>query len=545
MKIIKHDRLKEIYKFLKIKLKIYFLDFVKFAKFIFLLSRRKFKELSKHKNLFILKRNLKYYYLYIRKYFYKYIRFFLTKLSELNRDRRVIKLKRNLRYYYLYLRKYILLLVKADPEKIADKPIKLGLIILAIFLSIFIIWGVLAPINSSSIANGKIVLDLNKKTIQHLEGGIIERILVREGESVVTDQPLIYLRDIQTRSQTEMIGKQLITARAIEVRLSTEKLGLAELDFTNLRNMYSSFNNFDLEKIIETQNNLYLIRKEAQSNKRNILENRIAQINDEIKGIKAQKYAISKELNLLNRQYKMSNELYQSNNFPLSKLLDLEKQIAISGGRRGELIATIAKAKQSILETELEIINLDNENQTNIQAELQELEIKISDLTEQFTSTKDILKRTIIKSPVSGIVTDLKYHTIGAVISPASEIMYVVPNDDEMIIEAQINPQDIDNVQKGLEAKIQLTAYKAKKAPKLLGKVLSVSADILTDDLSGQQYFLARIKIAAGELEKLKSDIDLYPGMPVSVFIITGSRSFLKYLFSPITDAAYKAFREE
>jgi HlyD family type I secretion membrane fusion protein len=507
----------------------------------------KIKILKKHKKIIFFSNKVKFYYKHFKiQNFVDRVKIFcLVKIKQLEKDKKFIIFKRNCRFYYLHLKKYILLLIKPDPEHIADKPIKLGLIILGIFLGVFLIWGVLAPINSSSIANGKIVLDFNKKTIQHLEGGIIEKILVKEGQEVVTDEPLIYLRDIQTRSQTEMLSRQLVTSLAMEARLSAERLGLTKIDFSILQQKYASDPNLDFAKIIETQQNLFLIRNEAQNNKRDILHNRIMQINDEITGITAQKIAITKELKLLHRQYKMSNELVKNNNFPLNKLLDLEKQIAISEGKKGELVASIAKAQQSISETELEIINLKNENLTNIQAELQELEIKISDLTEQFTSTKDVLKRTIIKSPVSGIVTDLKYHTIGAVISPASEIMYVVPKDDEMIIEAQINPQDIDNVQKGLEAKIQLTAYKAKKVPKLLGKVLSVSADILTDEMTGEQYFLARIKISPGEIEKLKSDIELYPGMPVSVFVITGSRSLLQYLFSPISDAAYKAFREE
>ena len=176
---------------------------------------------------------------------------------------------------------------------------------------------------------------------------------------------------------------------------------------------------------------------------------------------------------------------------------------------------------------------------------MQEIEIKISDLTEQLISAKDVLQRTVIKSPVSGTVTELKYHTTGAVIQAGAEIMYVIPQADELIIEAMVNPADIDNVKAGLEAKVQITAFKAKKVPKLLGEVLSVSADILVDEVSGEQYFLARIRINEGELGRLKESVVLYPGMPAQAFIITGSRSLFNYLFSPITDAAYKAFRED
>ena len=457
------------------------------------------------------------------------------------------KISRNIKYAFLQTKRFINLIIRNDPEKIAVKTINLGAIVLGVFLSIFIIWGIFAPINSASIAPGQVVLDFNKKTIQHLEGGIIEKILVKEGESVVTNQPLIYLRDIQTRSQNKMLKKQLITTLSIEERLVSER-DKKEPSFGNIQNKYKTdkpHENEEISKIISTQQNLYAIRQNSFKSKTNILKKRIDQLNDEIKGISSQAKATAKELKLLYRQQKMASKLVKSNNSPLNDLIEIEKQIAASEGKKGELEASIAKAKQSISETELEIINLENEHLNEILAELQDIEVKVSDLTEQLISAKDVLKRTIIKSPTSGIVTDLKYHTIGAVISPASEIMYVVPKDDQLIVEARVNPNDIDNVQSGQKAKVQLTAFKSKKVPKLTGEVLSVSADILLDEVSGEQYFLARIKIDEDEINHLKEKITLYPGMPAQAFIITGSRSLFKYLFDPITEASYKAFRED
>jgi HlyD family type I secretion membrane fusion protein len=434
-----------------------------------------------------------------------------------------------------------------DPKLIAAKTITFGALIIGIFLSIFVIWGVIAPINSASIAQGQVVLDFNKKTIQHLEGGIIEDILVKEGQYVVTNQPLIYLQDTQSRSQNKMLGKQLVTALAIEARLIAERDN-SNPDFTKILEGYNTgyiSENNEINKIISTQANLYQIRQTTLTSKKDILEKRIDQLSDEIAGITSQLKATDEELKLLKKQERMSQKLVKNNNSPLNKLIEIQKQIAAAKGKKGELEANIAKAKQTISETELEIINLVNENLNDIIAELQDIEVKVSDLTEELVSAKDVLKRTMIKSPTSGIVTDLKYHTIGAVISPASEIMYIVPKDDQLIIEARINPNDIDNVVAGQKAKVQLTAFKAKKVPKLTGEVLSVSADILTDEQSSEQYFLARIKIDDSEINKLKEKITLYPGMPALGFIITGSRSLLDYLFDPITDASYKAFREE
>ncbi|ODS25061.1 hypothetical protein AB835_00720 [Candidatus Endobugula sertula] len=332
-----------------------------------------------------------------------------------------------------------------------------------------------------------------------------------------------------------------MTNLAIEERLASSR-DKREPDFTKISQQYKGF---EVEKIIDTQKNLFITKRKSKENKINILNKRIARLRDEIEGISSQKNAIGKKLKVLYKQKAMSVKLVESNNSPRNKLLEIEKKIASSEGKQGELKANIAKATQSIAETELEIENIKNEKLDELLLELQEVEVKISDLTEQLISTNDILKRTTIKSPTSGVVTDLQYHTIGAVISPASEIMYVVPKDDRLIIEARVNPSDIDNVEAGLIAKVQLTAFKAKKASKLNGQVLSVSADSLFDEITGEQYFLARIKIDEEEIKKLKSNIKLYPGMPAQTFIIIGSRSLFSYLFSPITDAGYKAFREE
>lgn len=479
---------------------------------------------------------------------------FLTKITK-HQFGQELRLKNNLYkekiiFFYRFLaiksKKYIKLLVSDDPEHIAQKPINLGVYFLGTFLFIFIFWGIIAPINSASIAQGQIVLDFNKKTIQHLEGGIIENILVKEGQKVVTNQPLIYLRDVQSKSQNKMLWKQLITSLAMEERLIAER-DKESPDFNKLRLKYNNSEDDvkEINKIINTQENLYEIRQNSLKSRADILHKRIDQLNDEIRGIKSQSIATSKELELLYQQQKMTKELVDNNNSPLNDLIEIEKQIAISEGKKGELEASIAKAGQSILETKLEIINLENENLNEVLANLQDVEVKVSDLTEQLASAKDILKRTVIKSPTSGIVTDLKYHTIGAVISPASEIMYIVPKDDQLIVEARIKPNDIDNVQAGQKAKVQLTAFKTKKVPKLTGMVLSVSADILLDEISGEQYFLARIKIDEEEINHLKEKITLYPGMPAQAFIITGSRSLFRYLTDPITEASYKAFREE
>lgn len=433
---------------------------------------------------------------------------------------------------------------KAFPDdKIASRPIQIGLWIVGIFIGGFCLWGSLAPIGSAAIAPGKLVVDFNRKTIQHFEGGIIEKIHVKEGQSVVTGESLLVLRDISAKAQQKLITKQLITAEAVAKRLSVERDKGKQLDFSELQKRFETEES--LKQILITQADLFDARKKAMTSKRSILSKRIDQLNDEIKGLNSQRRAIQKQLKVMTKELKMVKQLVKSQNAPVTRQMELEKQWAELEGRSGDINAQIAKAGQAISETELEIINLDNDTKNQILAELQDIEIKISDLTEQLTSAKDVLKRTVIKSPISGVVMNIQYHTIGAVVQPGADILNIVPQDDQIIVEAKVRPDDIDSVHEGLSAKVQLSAYKAKKVPKLTGQVMSISADSLTDEMTGMNYFLARIQLDESEIAQLKTTVKLNPGMPAQVFIMTGSRTLFDYLFAPITDATYKAFREE
>lgn len=428
-------------------------------------------------------------------------------------------------------------------DKIAVTPIRIGLGIIIIFIGGFAIWSSLAPINSAAIASGQLVVDFNRKTIQHFEGGIIESIRVKEGQAVVRGEPLLVLRNIDAKAQKELITNQLITAKAVAHRLQTERDNGAGLDFSEIKKQFVKDKNHDA--ILKTQTDLFNARKKAFNSKRNIFLKRIDQLNDEIKGLNAQKVSINKQIGLISKELKMTKKLVRSQNAPVTHQLELEKQLAELDGRDGDIKSQIAKAGQSISQTQLEIINLDNDTKNEILAELQEIEIKISDLREQLTSAKDVLKRTIIKSPISGIVMNIKYHTIGAVVQPAADILNIVPQDDQIIVEAKIKPEDIDAVYEGLTAKVQLSAYKDKKVPKISGTLLSISADALTDEMTGISYFLARVQLAENEISQLKTNVKLNPGMPAQVFIITGSRTLIDYLIAPIKDATFKAFRED
>ncbi len=419
-------------------------------------------------------------------------------------------------------------------NNVASKPIRRGLISLLIFSIIFLSWAIFAPIESASIADGTIVLDFNHKTIQHLEGGIIDDILVKEGQVVKEGEVLLYLHDVKAKSDQEIVMKNLWVMQIQRERLLTEKEGRASL---NLKSFFAEIGNFSskdekgLDGVIGNQVKLFESRRSKVSEE-------IKSLRDKIASLKAQEISAQRRLKILRKELKMIKPLVRENNLPIIRQYELEKQVTEMAGMVNQFTSEKASAEKQI-----EVYHY--EDMSKILDELKETETEIVNLSNQLTSAKDILQRSEILAPVAGKVMNIKFHTVGAVIPPAGEIMTIVPQNDDLIIEAKIKPQDIDEVHNGLKTKIILTAYKGKKVPKLNGKVLNVSPDIVISEDGKESYFLARVQVDESDITKLKSKIELYPGMPAQVFIITGARSLMSYLITPISDSAYKAFREE
>lgn len=426
---------------------------------------------------------------------------------------------------------------------IGRAPIIIGLQVTTILLGTFIIWGLFFKIDSTVIAAGKIILDDDKKKIQHLEGGVIEEILVSEGQKVYKGQTLIRLSITNAKTSQDLLREQLIALKATKIRLEVERDGKSILDFSNLNNRFEK--NEDINKILQSERELFVTRKKVIDEKVAILHQKIHQLSNQILALKSQHRAVSERIDLSKDELESLQKLYDENIISKTRYLEIKKQIAELSGNQGEYFANISKTKQAIAETDLEIINLNTQNNNDVIKELRETQSKIVDLSEKIHVAQDILNRTVIVAPQSGIVTGLKFHTKGGVIAPAAEVMDLIPQDDELIVEVKINPSDIDVVMNGLEARIRLTAYRSKIVPMLKGSVINVSADSFVEAGSNVAYFLARIRITDSELKTLADNVHLYPGMPVEAYIVTGSRTFFTYLFDPIIISTRKAFREE
>ncbi len=271
--------------------------------------------------------------------------------------------------------------------------------------------------------------------------------------------------------------------------------------------------------------------KEIAANQLKLFEARVNKRKGEAKVLEQKLKSAEARLSLFQKEFSLIKPLVDEDNLPILREIDLQK--------------SIAQTEEEVETAKLQIANYKNSELSETLKEIKDSDMEIVALHNQLFASKDVLKRSAIKSPVSGMVMNIKYHTIGAVIPPNGEVMNIVPQSEELIIEAKVKPQDIDNIAVGMKSKIQLTAYKGKKVPKINGEVINVSPDIITNEQTRESYFLARVSISKKDIEKLKSKVELYPGMPAQVFIITGSRSLVSYLFTPISDSAYKAFRED
>lgn len=411
---------------------------------------------------------------------------------------------------------------------------------------VIVIFGLFVPMESAAIAKAHVVVLTNRKTVQHLEGGIVERILVKEGDIVKTGQPLIELSDIAPRASRSIFYRDLYEAQLTEARIIALKEVWEKLSFgEELSKLIAS--DEAIKAMADEQVKLFATQRETYLGKLEALTLRIKAANEEIGGLQAQVKSASGQLAYIEDEIGTMKRLINDGLSTKPRLLELSRNREKLRGDKGQYTAAIAKTRQNISELEVEILNLKNDFATRNSDELRETQSKISSLSEKLRAASDVVDRTTVTSPSEGIVTGLKFHTEGGVVAPGAPIMDIVPQSDELVVDARINPNDIDVVVAGLDAHIVFSAYKTRSMPRFTGKVTRVSADSFTEQQALQEtaYYLAQIKVDKEQLATLANQIKLYPGMPVDVYIHTGSRSFLGYMFAPITDSLHKAFREE
>ena len=417
-----------------------------------------------------------------------------------------------------------------------------GIVVVALIVAAFGGWASTAPLAGGAVAPGIISPDGSRRTIQHLEGGIIAAIKVRDGDFVEAGKPLVTLEDTQARATYEVLLRQYQTLTALRARLTAEQLGRDDIVFPE--DLRAADTEPEMLDILAVQRHLFRTRHEALLARQRILDQRIRQIREKIAGSKAQVASAKKRLRFIKEELVGKEFLFNKGLIPKPELLAVRRAAAEIEGDLGAYVAAIAESQQKIGETELELAALSAERADEIADELDTTSRELARVKEQLAASEDTLNRTTITAPVSGTIVNLRFKTLGGVILQGDPILDIVPAEDDLLIDARVAPIDIDVVYPGLPAQVHLSAYSQRVMPRIEGTVRSVSADSMSDEQTGTPYYLARVEVDREQLSDLGPDIELVPGMPAEVLIVTSERTLFGYLLQPFRDLFRRGLRE-
>jgi HlyD family secretion protein len=403
-------------------------------------------------------------------------------------------------------------------------------------------WASTAEISGALIAPGSIVVESNVKKVQHPTGGVVGEVLARDGDIVKAGDILVRLDDTVTKASLAIVTKNLDAQWARAARLEAEQRGLDKITFPP--QLTSRISDPDVKILILSESKLFEVRVNGRIGQKAQLRERITQLNEEIAGLSAQEKAKDQEIALVEKELAGVRDLYDKHLVQISRLTTLERDAARLNGERAQYIASRAQAKGKITETELQIIQVDKDMVSEVSKDLRETNDKIGEFVERKVTAEDQLRRVDIRSPQDGMVLQSAVHTVGGVITAGDAIMMIVPQADDLQVEAKVNPQDIDKLQIGQKTLLRLSAFNQRTTPELNGVVSRVSPDVTTDQRTGQSYYTIRVSMPPQELARL-GDVKLIPGMPVEAFVQTGDRTLISYLMKPLSDQLMRAFREK
>ena len=403
-------------------------------------------------------------------------------------------------------------------------------------------WASTAEISGALIAPGSLVVNSNVKKVQHPTGGVVGEVRVREGDHVKAGDILVRLDETVTRANLAIVTKGLTELYARRARLAAERDGAETVGVP--KELADRVDDPDVQEALASERKLFELRRKARLGQKDQLQQRIKQLNEQIAGLTAQQDAKAKEMSLIDQELQGVRDLWAKNLVQINRLTSLEREAARLQGERGQLIASAAEAKGKIVETQLQIIQVDQELSSDVAKELREIDSKIGEYVERKITAEDQLKRTDLRAPQDGVVFQSTVNTVGGVIAAGDTVMLIVPAADNLLVEAKVEPKDIDQVQFGQPVVLRFSAFNTRTTPELNGKVVRIAADTTVDQRTGQSYYLVRIAMTAEQIKRL-GDVKLSPGMPVEAFIQTGDRTMISYLVKPLRDQLMRSFREK
>lgn len=429
------------------------------------------------------------------------------------------------------------------PATHVQRTVQAGLFVILLVFGFLGTWMAIAPLSGAVVATGSVKVDLNRKTIQHLEGGIVKEILVRDGDHVNAGDTLIVVGDKRVDATVEVLQGQLDAEMAKAARLAAERNWQEAIAFPE--ELVARAHLPDVAQLMESEQSFFETQRASLLTQLDLLDRQMVEAGVEISRMRDRAEAEQAAAALLAEEIAANEQVEKSNYVPRVRLLELRRGLEEYRARRGEHLANISQTQQKITDMQLRIVNLKDEYIQNAARQLTDSTAKIFDLEERLRPSEDALARQQITAPISGTVVDLKVFTIGGIIAPREPLLDIVPDDNPMIVEAQIPLESIDNVHVGQEADVRLSAYTRRSTPLVYGRLIYVSADRLSERSgSGENFFyLARIEIDRKALEEA-GDLHMFPGMPAEVYIRTDSRTALDYLLTPITNSMRRSMRE-
>jgi HlyD family secretion protein len=422
------------------------------------------------------------------------------------------------------------------------QPLFWGVLTLLLVLGFGGGWAALAPLAGAAIAPGVISPDGSRRTVQHLEGGIIHELLARDGEVVEMGQPLVVLEGVDARAEVGRLEERLRTLTATEARLVAERAAAPAIEFTHP--ILADQADPEVAAARRAQANQLEARRAADANREAILGQRIEQLHRQIAGYERQVEANRRQRGLIEEETVDVEHLYRKGLERKARLLALQREQAGLLGEEGEFTALLARAQEAIGETRLQISDLRIQRMEEIDAEFAQVQMERGESEEELAAARDKLRRTAILAPVAGTVLNSRFKTTGGVIRPGDPIVDLVPLEEELIIEARLSPTDIEEVAPGQDAYVMFPSLPQRTVPRIGGRVRSVSADALIEERSGTSYYLAKVQVDRDQLAEAAPGLELTPGMPAEVFIATTERTVLEYFLQPITQTFARTFRE-
>ncbi|MEN3379448.1 MAG: rane fusion protein type secretion system [Hyphomicrobiales bacterium] len=418
----------------------------------------------------------------------------------------------------------------------------LALIIGFVLVGVIGVWAATSEFAGAVIAQGQLVVDTSVKKVQHPTGGVVAELNVKEGDRVKAGDIIVKLDDTQTRANLAIVSKGLDELMARRAREEAELEGVDRIVFP--AELLARQDDPDVARMIAGETKLFQTRRNSREGMKSQLTERVAQSQEEIGGLIAQVESKDKQIDWIKQELQGVRELWEKKLVQFTRVTTLEREQARLDGERGQLVASTAQAKGKISEIKIQILQIDQDMRTEVGKDLAEVRGKMAELVEKKVAAEDQLKRVDIRAPQDGMVHQLDIHTVGGVVQAGTPLMLIVPAADRLIVEAKVQPQDIDQLRVGQPAVLRFSAFNSRTTPELNGEVSVVSADVTQDQKSGANFYTIRIAVPPEEIARLEG-LKLVPGMPVEAFVQTTVRTVVSFFVRPFQDQIARAFREK